>query len=53
MTGTKGQSDTPCEGKPVVMETKGNRAKPVRNEGVATKKKLKKNYCKQSMMNKK
>ncbi|KAK2539237.1 Ice2 [Columba livia] len=52
MTGAKGQSDTPCEGKRVAMETKGSRAKPVRNEGVATKK-LKKNYCKQSMMNKK
>ncbi|XP_065703330.1 little elongation complex subunit 2 isoform X2 [Patagioenas fasciata] len=52
MTGAKGQSDTPCEGKPVATETKGSWAKPVRNEGVATKK-LKKNYCKQSMMNKK
>lgn len=52
MTGAKGQSDTPCEGKRVAMETKGSRAKPARNEGVATKK-LKKNYCKQSMMNKK
>ncbi|XP_009478558.1 little elongation complex subunit 2 [Pelecanus crispus] len=52
MTGAKGQSDTPCEGKPVAMETKGNPAKPVTNEGVATKK-LNKNYCKQRMMNKK
>ncbi|KFR17585.1 NMDA receptor-regulated protein 2, partial [Opisthocomus hoazin] len=52
MTGAKGQSDTPCEGKPVAMETKGNPAKPVRNEGVAIKK-LKKNYCKQRMMKKK
>ncbi|XP_053933182.1 little elongation complex subunit 2 isoform X2 [Cuculus canorus] len=52
MTGAKGQSDTPCEGKPVTMETKGYPAKPVRNEGVATKK-LKKNYCKQRMMKKK
>ncbi|NXG47286.1 ICE2 protein, partial [Psilopogon haemacephalus] len=50
MTGAKGQSDTPCEGKPVAMETKGNQAKPVRNEGVATKKL--KNYCKQRMMKK-
>ncbi|XP_009903574.2 little elongation complex subunit 2 [Dryobates pubescens] len=50
MTGVKGQSDTPCEGKPVAMETKGNPAKPVRNEGVATKKF--KNYCKQRMMKK-
>ncbi|NWR71743.1 ICE2 protein, partial [Centropus unirufus] len=46
MTGVKGQSDTPSEGRPVTVETKGNPAKPVRNEGVATKK-LKKNYCKQ------
>ncbi|NXX88953.1 ICE2 protein, partial [Centropus bengalensis] len=45
MTGAKGQSDTPSEGRPVTMETKGNPAKPVRNEGVATKKL--KNYCKQ------
>ncbi|NWS76405.1 ICE2 protein, partial [Crotophaga sulcirostris] len=52
MAGSKGQSDTPCEGKPVTMETKGNPAKPVRNEGVAAKK-LKKNYCKQRMMKKK
>ncbi|NWR61715.1 ICE2 protein, partial [Bucorvus abyssinicus] len=51
-TWAKGQSDTPCEGKPVAMETKGNLAKPVRKEGVATKK-LKKNYCKQRMMKKK
>ncbi|CAM9405801.1 unnamed protein product [Bubo scandiacus] len=51
MTGGKGQSDTPYEGKPVAMETKGNPAKPVRNEGVATKKL--KNYCKQRMSKKK
>ncbi|XP_009816832.2 little elongation complex subunit 2 [Gavia stellata] len=52
VTGAKGQSDTPYERKPVAMETKGNPAKPVRNEGVATKE-LKKNYCKQRMMKKK
>ncbi|XP_063202955.1 little elongation complex subunit 2 isoform X1 [Chroicocephalus ridibundus] len=52
MTGAKGQSDTPYEGKPVAMETKGSPAKRFRNEGVATKK-LKKNYCKQRMMKKK
>ncbi|NXJ87467.1 ICE2 protein, partial [Corythaixoides concolor] len=52
MTGAKGQSDTPYEGKAVAVATKGNPAKPVRNEGVATKK-LKKNYCKQRMMKKK
>ncbi|XP_009977797.1 PREDICTED: little elongation complex subunit 2 [Tauraco erythrolophus] len=52
MAGVKDQSDTPCEGKAVAVETKGNPAKPVRNEGVATKK-LKKNYCKQRMMKKK
>ncbi|NXI90660.1 ICE2 protein, partial [Psophia crepitans] len=51
MTGAKGQSDTPYEGKPVTMETKGNPAKPVRNEGVATKKL--KNDCKQKMRKKK
>ncbi|NXL27782.1 ICE2 protein, partial [Glaucidium brasilianum] len=51
MTGAKGQSDTPYEGKPVAMETKGNPAKPVRNEGVAAKKL--KNYCKQRMTKKK
>ncbi|XP_010293132.1 PREDICTED: little elongation complex subunit 2 [Phaethon lepturus] len=51
MPGAKGQSDTPYEGKPVAMETKGSSAKPVRNEGVATKK-PKKNYCKQRMMKK-
>ncbi|NWX39100.1 ICE2 protein, partial [Steatornis caripensis] len=51
-TGVKGQSDTPYEGKPVVTETKGNPAKPVRNEGVATKK-PNKNYCRQKMMKKK
>ncbi|KFU99873.1 NMDA receptor-regulated protein 2, partial [Pterocles gutturalis] len=52
ITGAKGQSGTPYEGKPVAMETKGNPAKPVRNEGVATKK-LKKLYCRQRMMKKK
>ncbi|NXP25070.1 ICE2 protein, partial [Scytalopus superciliaris] len=51
MTGAKGQSDTPCEGNPVAMETKGKPAKPVRNEGVAPKK-LRKNYCKQRKMKK-
>ncbi|XP_071611018.1 little elongation complex subunit 2 [Heliangelus exortis] len=52
VTGVKGQSDTPYEGKPVAMETKGNPAKPVRNQGVATKKQ-KKNGCQQRMMKKK
>ncbi|NWW95666.1 ICE2 protein, partial [Rhynochetos jubatus] len=52
MTGAKGQLDTPYEGKLVAVETKGKPAKPVRNEGVATKK-LKKNYCQQRMMKKK
>ncbi|KAM6308453.1 little elongation complex subunit 2 [Aegotheles albertisi] len=52
VTGMKGQSDTSYEGKLVAVETKGNPAKPVRKEGVATKK-LKKNYCKQRMMKKK
>ncbi|XP_009992694.1 PREDICTED: little elongation complex subunit 2 [Chaetura pelagica] len=52
MSGVKGQSDTPCEGKPVGTETKGKTAKPFRNQGVAAKK-LKKNYCKQRMMKKK
>ncbi|NXG14876.1 ICE2 protein, partial [Grallaria varia] len=51
MPGAKGQSDTPCEGRPVAMETAGKPAKPVRNEGVAPKK-LKKNYCKQRKMKK-
>ncbi|XP_010022695.1 PREDICTED: little elongation complex subunit 2 [Nestor notabilis] len=51
-TGAKAQSDTPYEGKPVAMETKGNPAKPARNEGVATKK-LRRNYCKQRTMKKK
>ncbi|OXB82055.1 UNVERIFIED_CONTAM: hypothetical protein H355_004138 [Colinus virginianus] len=51
MAGVKGQSDTPYEGRPVTMETRGNPAKPVRNEGVAAKKL--KNYCKQRMMKKK
>ncbi|XP_008938596.1 PREDICTED: NMDA receptor-regulated protein 2 [Merops nubicus] len=52
MSGAKGGSDTPYEGKPVAMETKRNPAEPVRNEGVA-KRNLKKNYCKQRMMKKK
>ncbi|NWI49249.1 ICE2 protein, partial [Calyptomena viridis] len=52
MAGAKGQSDTPCVGKPAAMETKGRPAKPVRNEGVAPKK-LRKNYCKQRKMKKK
>ncbi|XP_030901788.2 little elongation complex subunit 2 isoform X2 [Melopsittacus undulatus] len=52
MTGAKGQSDTPYEGKPVAMETKDNPANPARNEGVAAKK-LRRNYCKQRMMKKK
>ncbi|NXG12743.1 ICE2 protein, partial [Sakesphorus luctuosus] len=51
MAGAKGQSDTPCEGKPVAMETKGKPAQPARNEGVAPKK-LRKNYCKQRNMKK-
>ncbi|NWH65375.1 ICE2 protein, partial [Geococcyx californianus] len=51
VTGAKGQSDTPYEGKPVTTETKRTPAKPVRNEGVATKR-PKKNYCKQRMMKK-
>ncbi|NWJ04151.1 ICE2 protein, partial [Crypturellus undulatus] len=52
MTGVKAQLDTPSEGRPVAMETKGNPAKPARNEGVAAKK-PKKNYCKQRMKTKK
>ncbi|NXH19187.1 ICE2 protein, partial [Bucco capensis] len=52
MTGVKGQSDTPYDRKRVAVKTNSNPAKPVRNEGVATKK-LKKNYCKQRMMKKK
>ncbi|NXE90491.1 ICE2 protein, partial [Menura novaehollandiae] len=52
MTGVKGQSDTPYEGKPVAMETRGKPAKPVRNEGVAPKK-LRKNFCKQRKVKKK
>ncbi|NXA80906.1 ICE2 protein, partial [Thryothorus ludovicianus] len=51
MAGVKGQSDTPHEGKPVAMETKGMPAKPVRNEGVAPKK-LRKNFCKQRKVKK-
>ncbi|XP_015494229.1 little elongation complex subunit 2 isoform X1 [Parus major] len=51
MTGVTGQSDTPQEGKPVSMETKGKPAKPVRNEGVAPKK-LRKNFCKQRKVKK-
>ncbi|NWU20536.1 ICE2 protein, partial [Dyaphorophyia castanea] len=52
MAGVKGQSDTPHEGKPVAMETKGKPAKPVRNEGVAPKK-LRKNFCEQRKVKKK
>ncbi|NXR52126.1 ICE2 protein, partial [Hippolais icterina] len=52
MAGVKGQSDTPHEGKPVAMETKGKPAKPVGNEGVAPKK-LRKNFCKQRKVKKK
>ncbi|NWU10525.1 ICE2 protein, partial [Cephalopterus ornatus] len=52
MSGAKGQSDTPCEGQPGAMETKGKPAKPGRNEGVAPKK-LRKNFCKQRKMKKK
>ncbi|NWH96571.1 ICE2 protein, partial [Tichodroma muraria] len=52
MAGVKGQSDTPHEGKPVAMETKGKPAKPVRNEGVAPKK-LRTNFCKQRKVKKK
>ncbi|NXU15431.1 ICE2 protein, partial [Pardalotus punctatus] len=52
MAGVKGQSDTPHEGKPVAMETKGKPARPVRNEGVAAKK-LRKNFCKQRKVKKK
>ncbi|NWS19973.1 ICE2 protein, partial [Pachyramphus minor] len=51
MSGAKGQLDTPCEGQPGAMETKGKAAKPVRNEGVAPKK-LRKNFCKQRKMKK-
>ncbi|NXT12352.1 ICE2 protein, partial [Prunella fulvescens] len=52
MAGVKGQSDTPHEGRPVAMETKGKPARPVRNEGVAPKK-LRKNFCKQRKVKKK
>ncbi|NXC03931.1 ICE2 protein, partial [Orthonyx spaldingii] len=52
VAGVKGQSDTPHEGKPVAMETKGKPAKPVRNEGVAPEK-LRKNFCKQRKVKKK
>ncbi|NXY24303.1 ICE2 protein, partial [Atrichornis clamosus] len=52
MTGVKGQLDTPYEGKPVAMETRGKPAKPVRNEGVAPKQ-LRKNFCKQRKVKKK
>ncbi|NXN82182.1 ICE2 protein, partial [Bombycilla garrulus] len=52
MAGVKGQSDTPHEGKPVAMETKGKPAQPVRNEGVAPKK-PRKNFCKQRKVKKK
>ncbi|NWR31968.1 ICE2 protein, partial [Tachuris rubrigastra] len=51
MSGAKGQSDTPCEGQPGAVETKGKAAKPVRNEGMAPKK-LRKNFCKQRKMKK-
>ncbi|NXO65959.1 ICE2 protein, partial [Phainopepla nitens] len=51
MAGVKGQWDTPHEGKPVAMETKGKPAQPVRNEGVAPKK-LRKNFCKQRKVKK-
>ncbi|NXY65039.1 ICE2 protein, partial [Callaeas wilsoni] len=51
MAGAKGQSDTPHEGKPVAMETKGKPAKPVRNEGVAPQK-LRKNFCNQRKVKK-
>ncbi|NWI70495.1 ICE2 protein, partial [Todus mexicanus] len=51
MTGAKGHSDTPSKGEPVAMETKGNPAAPLRNQGVAAKK-LKKNYCEQRMTKK-
>ncbi|KFV84742.1 NMDA receptor-regulated protein 2, partial [Struthio camelus australis] len=51
MTGAKAHSDTPSEGKPAAMETKGNPAQPVRNEGAAGKKP--KNNCKQRMKMKK
>ncbi|NWT57479.1 ICE2 protein, partial [Erythrocercus mccallii] len=52
MAGVRGQWDTPHEGKPAAMETKGTPAKPVRNEGVAPKK-LRKNFCKQRTVKKK
>ncbi|NWR50712.1 ICE2 protein, partial [Regulus satrapa] len=52
MAGVKGQSDTPREGKPVAMETKGKPAKPVRSEGVAPKK-LRNNFYKQRKAKKK
>ncbi|NXQ31677.1 ICE2 protein, partial [Alaudala cheleensis] len=52
MAGVKGHSDTPHEGRPVAMETKGKPAQPVRNEGVAPKK-LRKNFCQQRKMKKK
>ncbi|XP_025915109.1 little elongation complex subunit 2 isoform X4 [Apteryx rowi] len=51
MAGAKAQLDTPSEGRPVAMETKGNPAKPAGNGGVAAKKP--KNYCKQRMKMKK
>ncbi|XP_059714116.1 little elongation complex subunit 2 isoform X1 [Haemorhous mexicanus] len=52
MAGVKGQLDTPHEGRPVAMETKGKPAKPARNEGVAPKK-LRKNFYKQGKVKKK
>ncbi|KFW84312.1 NMDA receptor-regulated protein 2, partial [Manacus vitellinus] len=51
MSGAKGQWNTPCEGQPGAVETKGKPAKPMRNEGVAPKK-LGKNFCKQRKMKK-
>lgn len=52
MAGVKGQLDTPHEGRPVAMETRGKLAKPARNEGVAPKK-LRKNFYKQGKVKKK
>ncbi|NWV38680.1 ICE2 protein, partial [Grantiella picta] len=52
MAGVKGQSDTPHQGKPGAMETKGEPAKPVRNEGVAPKK-PRKNFGHQRKVKKK
>ncbi|KFP73029.1 NMDA receptor-regulated protein 2, partial [Acanthisitta chloris] len=52
MTGAKGPTDTPCEGRPGAVESKGKPAKPVGNEGVAPVKQ-RRNYCKQRKMRKK